>query len=156
MYTFHDAVKYGLCQKKALNSLNEVLANYGLSSAASLYDAPEQTILNALGLTRLQRVAVVGLQSVPVAVGGAARGEQKPRLDQRVRVDHPLDVRGRGVQLPGEGGDRHVQHGVVEQHGQLGETDDAEDQPALGVAVAITLYSGLDYFVRALRPSAVP
>jgi len=27
---------------------------------------------------------------------------------------------------------------------------------ALGVAVAITLYSGLDYFFRALRPSAVP
>ena len=38
------------------------------------------------------------------------------------------------AQLPGEGGDRHVQDGVVEQHGELREADDAEDQPALGVA----------------------
>ena len=69
-----------------------------------------------------------------VAVGGAARGEQQTGLDQRIRVDHPLDVGGGRVQLPGEGGDRDVQDGVVEQHGELGETDDAEDQPALGMA----------------------
>jgi membrane-bound ClpP family serine protease len=38
-----DNLGYGLCTKK-LNSLNEVLANYGLSAAGSLYDAPEQTV----------------------------------------------------------------------------------------------------------------
>ena len=71
-----------------------------------------------------------------VAVGRAARREQQPGLHQRVRVDHPLDVGGARAQLPGEGGDRDVQHGVVEQHGELREADDTEDQPALGVALA--------------------
>jgi membrane-bound serine protease (ClpP class) len=44
LYTFKDAQKYGLCQKKPLNTLNDVLSNYGLSSTTRLYDAPEQTI----------------------------------------------------------------------------------------------------------------
>ena len=43
LYTFREAVDYGLCQKTAFNNLNDVLANYNLS-AAGLYDAPEQTI----------------------------------------------------------------------------------------------------------------
>src|SRR5262249_3949082 len=40
LYTFNDAVKYGLCQKKALNSLNEVLANY----PGNLCNAPEHPV----------------------------------------------------------------------------------------------------------------
>jgi membrane-bound ClpP family serine protease len=44
-YTFGDAVKYGLCKNKTpLNTLNDVLANYGLSSPAELYDAREQVV----------------------------------------------------------------------------------------------------------------
>ncbi len=67
----------------------------------------------------------------PVAVRRAARGEQQTRLDERVGVDHPLHVGGGCVQLRGEGGDRDVEDGVVEQHHELGQADDAEDQPAL-------------------------
>ena len=44
LYQFDDAVRYGICQKSALNSMNDVLANYGLSSS-SQFDDPEQTVV---------------------------------------------------------------------------------------------------------------
>ncbi len=69
-----------------------------------------------------------------VAVGGAARGEQQAGLHERVGVDHPLDVGGGRAQLLGEGGDRHVQDGVVEQHGELRQADHSQDQPPPGMA----------------------
>jgi membrane-bound ClpP family serine protease len=51
LYTFADADKYEAFQKTARNSLNDVLAAYGLSSGKNLYDAPEQTIAWTVKIT---------------------------------------------------------------------------------------------------------
>ncbi len=66
LYTFNDAVQYGLCQKTPANSLNDLLANYGLSSPNALYDAPEQTV------------------AWTVMVDGEMNGGLRERTDRRI------------------------------------------------------------------------
>jgi membrane-bound serine protease (ClpP class) len=67
LYRFDDAVKYGLCQKSALNSMNDVLANYGLSSS-SQFDDPDQTVV-----------------AWRVDVAGEMNGGLRERIERRIR-----------------------------------------------------------------------
>ena len=64
-----------------------------------------------------------------VSVREAPCGEQQPREDQHVGIDHPLQLAGRGVEVTHERGERDVQDGVVESDHQQAEAEDPEDPP---------------------------
>ena len=69
----------------------------------------------------------------PVA-GGAAEDEQA-RDDQRVRVDHPLELRRRGVEIGTDRRQRHVDRGDVEadeEHAQTADDQDDASTPGRG------------------------
>ena len=67
----------------------------------------------------------------PDEVGGATTEHEKATERERVRVDDPLQARGREVQPALDGGKRDVHDGVVEDDHELGEADDDEDEPGV-------------------------
>ena len=64
------------------------------------------------------------------AVAQAPGGEQQAREDQRVRVDHPLQLAVGRVELARERRDRDVEDRVVEHDHEQAEAQDEKDQPA--------------------------
>ena len=70
----------------------------------------------------------------PVAVGQAAGDEQQAPEHHRVGVDDPLELVGGGLQLLHQGGQGHVQDGVVEVDHQHGDAEDRERRPRVAPA----------------------
>ena len=66
----------------------------------------------------------------PVSVSERAGEQQQPREDERVGVDHPLQLAHVGVELPHQGGERDVHDRVVDDDGEQAQTEDAERDPA--------------------------
>ena len=64
------------------------------------------------------------------AVAQAARGEQQAGEDERVGVDHPLELAGAGAQLAADRRQRHVDDGVVDDDDEQAQAQHAEDRPA--------------------------
>ena len=63
------------------------------------------------------------------AVAQAAGGEQQAGEHQRVRVDHPLQLAVRRVEVAHDRGDRDVEDRVVEHDHEQAEAEDGEDPP---------------------------
>ena len=70
-------------------------------------------------------------------VAEAAAGEQQAREHERVRVDHPLQLAVRGVEVAHDRRDGDVEDRVVEDDHQQAEAEDREDQPAAFVGVGL-------------------
>ncbi len=66
------------------------------------------------------------------AVAQRAHGQQQTREHEQIRVDHPLQGRGRGVELRLKGRQRDVQDGVVEPDDDQRERQHPEGLPAVG------------------------
>ena len=65
-------------------------------------------------------------EAVPQAPGG----QQQAGEHQGVRVDHPLQLRVGGVQLPHDGRQGHVEDRVVQHDDEEAEAQHSQDQPA--------------------------
>ena len=64
-----------------------------------------------------------------VAVTEVPGGEQQSGEHQRVRVDHPLQLGGRGVELLAQARQRHVERGVADHDDQQAQAQHAEGPP---------------------------
>jgi hypothetical protein len=73
--------------------------------------------------------------STPEAVTQTPRGEKRAREHDRVRVDHPLQLGVRRVQLAHEAGERDVQDRVVERDDDECNAQNYQHAPAVRIGV---------------------
>ncbi len=78
-------------------------------------------------------------EDAPVAVDIAepSTDDQERRERERVAGDDPLQARQGGVEVAQDGGDGHVEHGVVEHHDERGDDHDGERDPAPRIGRAV-------------------
>ncbi len=63
------------------------------------------------------------------AVAEGPGGEEEAGEDERVGVDHPLELAGRGVEVAGQGGDGDVEAGVADDDDQQAGAEHGQDRP---------------------------
>ncbi len=70
--------------------------------------------------------------SAPDAVAQRAEQDQQRGTDQRIGVDDPEQFDRTGLEVLGDGGDGHVQHGGVDGDQQQADAEDDEHHPPVG------------------------
>ena len=72
----------------------------------------------------------------PEAISQAAADEQQSGEDHGVGIDDPLQLAGSGVQVPHQGGQCHIEDGVVQVDDEGGSTEHHQGAPAVRMALA--------------------
>ena len=94
-------------------------------------------------------------QLPPEEVGGTAAEQEKPAKDKRVRIDDPLQARGGEMEVALDRRQRHVHDRRVQDDHELGDANDHQDEPAVGLGsvghlTAVGFNDGLLVRIRAL------
>jgi len=72
-------------------------------------------------------------QLSPVSVANASARQQQSSEHQRIRIHNPLKTSGCCVEFALQGGERHVDNEVVNNHKKNADAEDGQDKPTLGV-----------------------